>query len=236
MLIYIVIFIAFVAFGIFVANNAPSEFLKVYQEYKTKTIANDITVMDFLNKLHNTNKFNSVKYAIINKELDDCYYYKNNTVYLSQKTANGYNIANFSIIAHELGHAEQNLDGNKLYKLSIILRKVSKCFGWLAIPLSIIGAILALFLTTQNNLIGWAILALGLLLFAVMIFSSLVITIIEFDASKRAIKLLKEYKILEEKELKIAKKFLRHAGYTYLGNFFSFLFSWTFLVPKAKVI
>ena len=32
MILYIFIFIAFVAFGIFVANNAQSEFMKVYKE------------------------------------------------------------------------------------------------------------------------------------------------------------------------------------------------------------
>lgn len=236
MIIGIVIFIAFIALGIFVANNAPSEFLKIYREYKKFSTEGDLTVMDFLNKLANSDKFFSVKYVVIDKELDDSYYYKTNTVYLSKSTANGYSIANFAVIAHELGHAEQNLDGSKLYKFSIFLRRLSKALGWLAFPFMIIGLVFLLIIGFADNPTGWIVLILGAVLFLIMLISSLVITIIEFNASNRAINLLQKYNVLEKEELKKAKRFLRYAGYTYLGNFFSFLFSWTFLVPKAKVI
>lgn len=236
MILYIFIFIAFVAFGIFVANNAQSEFMKVYKEYKKINIEEYVTVQDFLNKLYNTRKFSSVRYVLIDKELNDSYYYKNNTVYLSKTTASGFNIASFAIIAHEMGHAEQNLDGSKMYNFSLFLRKLSRWIGWLAMPLTIIGAVLAFVTSSEESALGWIVLGIGILLFAIMVLSSLVITIIEFNASKRAINLLRQHKIMDESELKKAKRFLRHAGYTYLGNFFSFLFSWTFLVPKPKVL
>ena len=236
MLIAIIVFIAFISLGIFVANNAPSEFLKVYREYKKETSDNDFTVTDFLKKLSNYKKFSSVRYIIIDKELDDAYYYKTNTVYLSKNTANGYSVAHFAIIAHELGHAEQNLDGSRLYKLSLFLRRLSRALGWLAIPLMVIGLAFLLVSGFADNILGWSIFIAGSICFLIMLFSSLVITIIEFNASHRAINLLRQTRMLEEDNIKSAKRFLRHAGYTYLGNFFSFLFSWTFLVPKPKVI
>jgi Zn-dependent membrane protease YugP len=59
---------------------------------------------------------------------------------------------------------------------------------------------------------------------------------VEFDASKRALKILERFSELDQKEIKKANRFLRSAGYTYLGNFCSTLFIWTFLVPNPKII
>ena len=235
MLILILIFIAFISFGIFVANNAPGEFLKLYKTYKRINIENQLCVIDFVESLQQDSKFYSINYAITQKELQDSYYYKNNTVYISDQTAYGYDVASFAIISHELGHAEQNLEGGTLYKSSILLRKISRSFGWLALPLCITGAIL-LFLLGLQSVEAWIIFSLGAVGLLTILVSSFFVTIIEFDASKRAISLLSKKKILNSQELKRAKKFLKHAGYTYLGNFFSFLLSWTFLVPKAKII
>ena len=58
---------------------------------------------------------------------------------------------------------------------------------------------------------------------------------IEKEASAYALELLSQTKILNENELKVAKKLLKLALQTYIGDFFRAMLFWTMLVPKTKI-
>lgn len=229
----IIAFLAFISLGIFIANNSQSEFIRIYREYKKEILSNNKTVENFLEEIKSDKLLGDVSIAVTNKELEDGYFKSLNTIRLNKDTIYGNDLASFCIVAHEFGHAQQNANKDKKYVLSNTIRKASKILGSFTIPLAIVG-FLILFLL--SHILGWVLIGISIFSLILILISNLLITIVEFDASKRAISILKQYNILNEKEIKKAKKFLRGAGYTYLGNFCSTLFSWTFLVPNPKII
>ncbi len=235
MILYIFLIIAFITLGIFIANNAQSEFIAKYKKYFNYEIMSTSGVEDFIKLLQNYKPFNNVNVFYTNEELEDCYNNQKKAVILSNKTLYNTNIASLAITAHEFGHCEQDLTNNKTYKIAQNFRTVSKICGKVSIPLFIIGLLLFILLDSYN-FIGLIVIGLGALLFLTIIVSSILTTYIEFDATKRGLNLLKKYEILNKEEIKMAKDFLKSAGYTYLGNFFSIILSWTFLVPKYKLI
>ena len=125
----IVIFIAIVALGIFIANNSQSEFVRIYKENKKVKIQNDLTVEEFLENLKTDEKLSTVSIVPTDVELQDSYSRHSNTVFLSFDTLTGRDLASFCIVAHEFGHAEQNADEDKKYMASNKIRKISKILG-----------------------------------------------------------------------------------------------------------
>lgn len=225
--------LAFVTFGIFVANTAQKDFQSNYFKYHKYEINGYKTPSEFIALIKNQKEFYRVDVKTTEKPLNDNYNAGSNTVTLSEETISSTNIAGFAITAHEFGHAQQRNTESKLYKNTILYRKLSKISGRLSIPLCVIGFILFL---TSNPVLGIVLSSIGVLGILTIIISSLLTTLVEFDASKRGVALLQRYQILDNKEIKQVKKFLKSAGYTYLGNFFSIILSWTFLVPKYSLI
>ncbi len=227
--------LAIISFGIFVANNAQADFMSKYKENLNHRLDSGDTTQDFLQYIFKNPIFDNVEISYTDKELADHYSNVRNEVTLSKQTLTSSNVASFAIIAHEFGHAEQNYTNDKLYNASQRMRKLSKLVGVASFPCIIVGLIIAL-IFTPYALVGYSILGIGAICFCILATSSILLTIVEFNATKRGLIMLKNSKMLSQSELKKAKEFLYNAGYTYLGNFCSLLFSWTFLVPKYKIV
>jgi uncharacterized protein len=234
-LVCIVAIILFISFGIFITNTAPKDFFEIYTEYRDEEIDKYYSVKDFVNRLHKDDILSPVTVAQANKTLEDSFSCATNTVYLSYETYNGSSVADFAVMAHEYGHAQQNLSGSTLYKNTLFMRSFCRILGVSYIFFILIGVIL--FFALENlPFIGIIVASIGVLLMLCIVVCSLLVTLVEFDASKRAIKLLKEYDVLNKQELKMAKHLLNKAGNTYLANFFSTILAWLPLCPKPKLI
>ena len=87
----------------------------------------------------------------------------------------------------------------------------------IAFPLIIIAIILeAVMGVTQ---ISNTVLLLGIIFYSVYLLFLFITLPVEFNASKRALKLMVENNIINESELKPAKKVLNAAAMTYLSSF-----------------
>ena len=109
--------------------------------------------------------------------------------------------------AHEAGHAVQHAVGYAPIKLrNAIVPAVNIC-SRLSMPLFFLGLILGA--TGLANI--------GIILFSGALIFQVITLPVEFDASRRALKILDSSMMLDEKELSGAKKVLLAAAMTYVA-------------------
>lgn len=140
-------------------------------------------------------------------ELTDHYSPKEDVIRLSDSTYNSTSVGALGVAAHEVGHAIQYGVGYfpiKVRNAFIPITQIGSSIAW---PLAILGIILGFPLLTE----------VGILLFCAVVLFQLLTLPVEFNASHRAIRTLREDRILDEDELKGTKKVLAAAAMTYVA-------------------
>jgi len=142
-----------------------------------------------------------------NGVLSDHFDPRSNVVNLSPKVYNEDSIASVAVAAHEVGHAIQFAENysfigirNKLLPVAI----VSGNLGWFVIIIGLISRFMPIFY-------------LGLAMLGMIALFQLVTLPVEFDASGRALAILRNDGYLSEDEGADAKSMLRAAAFTYVA-------------------
>ena len=139
--------------------------------------------------------------------LTDHYDPRDNTIYLSENVYNAPTIAAVGVAAHEAGHAVQYAENYFPIRVRSAIIPVTRFGSMLSIPIFMIGLIFA------SDLL----LLLGIVLYAAVAFFQLVTLPVEFNASARAIRVLRESSMLDEEELKASRQVLTAAALTYVA-------------------
>ena len=116
-------------------------------------------------------------------------------------------VAALAIVAHELGHAEQDATGSAWLRLRASLVPAASIGSQVGVGLILLGLFL--------NLTGLA--WLGVILFAGMVLFTIVTLPVEFDASRRAKRHLHELGLVSERERKGVDAVLDAAALTYVA-------------------
>src|SRR6056297_1669538 len=194
----------------------PVLIIAMYAQYKVKSTFNkyskistnvNMSAADIVIKLLEENGINDVNVQRIKGNLSDHYDPSKKVLNLSENIYNSNSVAAIGVAAHEAGHAIQDDKGYKPLKLRANLVPAASIGSSWGLPMAIIG----FFLQTQF------LIALGFIMFLGAFIFHLVTLPVEFNASKRALTLLKRNNILNNKELKGAKKVLRAAAFTYVS-------------------
>lgn len=153
------------------------------------------------------------------EDLCDAYFPKERTLLMSGKVCNHPSIASVAIVCHELGHATQHKEGTFLYRSNMFLGKLTRFTNKLIIPFLIIGL---LFYTIKwpTPTIGLSLCITSAILFLLHAIVKIIIIPLEFDASKRALKMIQDYQLLTKKEIRKSKSILNTAGQTYIVALF----------------
>ena len=130
-----------------------------------------------------------------------------NVIRLSDSVHDSGSAAAIGVAAHEAGHAVQHAKGYFPIKLRTAAIPMTRIGSMLAIPLFFIGLIFAS---------DYLMLA-GIVLYSFIAFFQLVTLPVEFNASARAVKILRSTGILSSDELTAAKKVLSAAALTYVA-------------------
>jgi Predicted Zn-dependent protease len=146
-------------------------------------------------------------------QLSDNFDPRSKVISLSDDVYSASTIAAVGVAAHEAGHAIQNATGYLPNKIRAALVPVTNIGSNLAVPIIIIGLILP----TQYDFV----VDFGIALYSLVVLFQLVTLPVEFNASRRAIKVLDETGILYPDELEGAKKVLTAAAMTYLAASFA---------------
>lgn len=149
-----------------------------------------------------------VKIQRVSGDLTDYYHPGKRTLHLSDSVYDNPSVAAIGVAAHECGHAIQHATHYAPLGLrSAIVPAVNICSkaSW---PVLLLGMLLS-----WNH----TLLVLGIVLFSVSVFFSLLTLPVEFNASSRALKILGQTGLLQQDEKKQAKRVLSAAAMTYVA-------------------
>lgn len=147
----------------------------------------------------------------VSGNLTDHYDPSTKTVNLSDPVYNSYSVAALGVAAHECGHAIQHAKNYAPLSFRSALVPVANFGSMLAWPLILIG----LFINGRSSTL---IIDLGIVLFSAAVIFQLVTLPVEFDASRRALVMLRTQNILSDDELKNTRKVLKSAAFTYVAG------------------
>lgn len=181
-------------------SSAYSRYSKVYS-------INGYTGAQVAKILLESNGLYDIPVEIVSGKLTDHYDPSKRVMRLSQEVYYGTSVAAIGVAAHETGHAIQH----KNRYVPLILRSnlvpvvnFSSSASWV---LFLLG-----FMFRSGGLVN-----IGILLFTAVVAFQLITLPVEFNASNRALIILKERSVLHGDELKGAKKVLNAAAMTYVA-------------------
>lgn len=201
---YLILVVPALLISIFAQFKVKSTFSK----YAKKMSEKNITGTQAAAYLLKANGITDVKLGRIKGDLTDHYDPTDKTLRLSDSTYNSTSIAAIGVAAHETGHAIQH--AKKYFPL--VFRRV-------LVPIANIGSSAGPWLAILGIVMSFPLLTdIGILLFAGAVLFYLVTLPVEFNASNRALKILKQNNVLSSDELKGVKKVLSAAAMTYVAS------------------
>jgi len=206
-------YLLYVALPIMVLSFLASSWVKrTYQRYSQVRNSSGLTGVDVARRILSGAGLNDVTIQVIDGELSDNYDPKTKTLNLSKEVAMGTSVASEAVVAHEIGHAQQDRQGYFAMRWRSDLVPAAN-LGSQAGPLIVIaGLFLSIF--TRSNF-GFYVALAGLLLFAAVVVFQLITTPVELNASRRALRLLSENGAIFPEEQEGARRMLRAAAFTY---------------------
>lgn len=147
----------------------------------------------------------------VSGSLTDHYDPLTKTVNLSDPVYNATSVAALGVAAHECGHAIQHAKSYAPLSIRSALVPIANFGSMLAWPVILIG----LFFNTRSS---GLIIDIGILLFSAAVLFQLVTLPVEFDASRRALVMLRTQGILADDELKYTRRVLKSAALTYVAS------------------
>ena len=147
----------------------------------------------------------------VSGSLTDHYDPRTKTVNLSDPVYNATSVAALGVAAHECGQAIQHAKSYAPLSIRSALVPIANFGSMLAWPVILIGL---LFNTRSSGLI----IDIGILLFSAAVLFQLVTLPVEFDASRRALVMLRTQGILADDELRYTRRVLKSAALTYVAS------------------
>ncbi len=146
----------------------------------------------------------------VSGRLTDHFDPRSNTIRLSEEVYNKTTIAAVGVACHEAGHAVQHAQGYLPNKIRGVLVPASRIGSMLAFPLILIG-----FLFSGST--GDLFVNMGIIFYTLAVFFTVVTLPVEFNASSRALKIIKQGYLLDDSEYNGAKAVLQAAAMTYVA-------------------
>lgn len=178
-----------------------------YNKYKQISNKSGINGENIARRILDENGMQHVKVIPIKGTLTDNYNPSKETVSLSEDIFYGTTIAGIAVAAHECGHAIQHHQNYPFIRLRTGLVPILNVTSRLSYLMIILGYVLGML-----NLFE-----IGIMLESVAVLFHIVTLPVEFDASKRGLKQLKNFGLFDNTELSGCSKMLTAAALTYVG-------------------
>lgn len=197
--------------GLLLGIWAQSKVNNAYRTYSRVSTKSGVTASEAARRMLWQNGAGDVMIEQTGGNLTDHYDPRSNVLRLSSGVCHSGSIAALGIAAHEAGHAIQQAENYPFLKLRTWVAPVVNIGSSLSWPIFFLGL-----------LFSWQpLMMLGILLFAAVVLFTLITLPVEFDASRRALRMLSEGGYLTQQELGGAKQVLSAAALTYVASFVS---------------
>ena len=160
------------------------------------------------------NGVTGVRVERVSGNLTDHYDPRTNVIRLSDAVYANTSVAAVGVAAHEAGHAvqtAQNYLPNKIRSAILPAARLGSSVSWILIILGF------LFAYRASGDFGRILLYSGIILFAASVLFTVATLPVEFNASRRALKCIRETNLLRDDEYKGAKSVLSAAAMTYVA-------------------
>lgn len=195
----------------------PTLLLSLYAQFKVKSAFSKYSQVQTMRKISGkeaaalllrSNSISNVTIQRIGGSLSDHYDPSHKVLRLSDPVYDKTSIAAVGVAAHETGHAIQD----KEKYAPLVLRST-------LVPVANIGSTAGPYLALAGIIFRMNLLLnIGIILFACAVLFYLITLPVEIDASRRALKVLEHNAVLNQEELKSAKKVLSAAALTYVAS------------------
>lgn len=151
----------------------------------------------------------------IGGKLTDNFNPKTKTVSLSVDVYDSSSVASLGIACHEVGHALQYAENYAPIKIRNVLVGVSNVTSKLLWPIIVMGFIFSflVYIEPYGQILLWC----GIIFFTLTMIIDLVTLPVEYNASKRAKKILQSSEICDSEEMVGVNKVLNSAALTYVA-------------------
>lgn len=201
---YVILVLPAVLFSLYAQFMVNSTFKK-YSGYGS---AYGLTAAQAAERILRSNGLNDVRLEQVAGRLTDHYDPKHRVLRLSESVYSSRSVAAIGVAAHEAGHALQHKSGYGPLALRSNL-----------VPVAGIGSTFGPYMALIGLFFSWPLMfKLGIVLFAAAVLFYLITLPVEFNASSRAVQILKTSGILTVSEIKPVEKVLRAAAMTYVAS------------------
>ena len=201
---YLLLVLPALLISLFAQFKVKSTFTKYSQEINSKGLSGAAAASLLLR----ANDITDVRIEPVAGELTDNYNPTSKVLHLSEPVLSKTTIAAIGVAAHETGHAIQHAKGYGPLALRSML-----------VPVANIGSSFGPTMAIAGLLFGFGLLIdLGIILYACAVLFYVVTLPVEFNASSRALVILRETNSMTEEELKKVKKVLSAAAMTYVAS------------------
>lgn len=202
--------------GLIFAAIAQGKVNRAYSTYSKVLSKSGKTAAEVARLILDTAGCTNIAVVKISGHLSDHFDPKKKRIALSNSVHDSTSVAALGIAAHEVGHAIQNKQNYLPLKLRSLLIPITNLSSVLLWPLIIIGLVFN-FAAMPGSIVGDVFLWIGVAFFGISVILNLITLPVEYNASRRAAKILSNSQILDEKETKGAKKVLKAAALTYVA-------------------
>ena len=200
-----------VLIGAVICMIASARVKSTYNKYSKYRSASGMTGAEAAQRILNTAGIYDVTIQHVSGNLTDHYNPSNKTLNLSDSVYGSTSAAAVGVAAHECGHAIQHQKNYVPLTLRAAIVPVANLGSTLAWPLILIGL-----LFSRNT--GALFIDFGIICFSFAVIFQLVTLPVEFNASRRALRILGNQGILSESELPYTRKVLQAAALTYVAS------------------
>jgi len=172
-----------------------------------------ITGSEAAERLLRSNGLGNVRVEEVKSRLGDHYDPSKKVLRLSPAVANTPSVAALGIVAHEVGHAVQDQVGYSYMRFRTSLVPAANLGSTLGYVFVILGFLLAMFGAAFGMTVVWV----GVFLFSLAVFFSLVTLPVEYNASNRARQMLRSTGMVSTEEYNGASAVLSAAALTYVA-------------------
>lgn len=179
-----------------------------FEEYSQIRLHSNISGAEAAQQMLYDHGITNVRIMSVEGQLSDHYNPQDRTVNLSHDVYYGRNAAAVAVAAHEVGHAVQHATAYSFLQFrSAMVPALSVANTWM--PWLLMGGVLLLQVTPM-------ILIIGVVLFAATTLFSFITLPVEFDASARALRWVKQKNIVTDNEYAMSRSALNLAASTYV--------------------
>jgi Zn-dependent membrane protease YugP len=200
--------------GLLLGLYAQARVKGAFNKYSKVATSRRMTGAQVARELLNSQGLTDVQIERVDGRLSDHYDPRSKVLRLSPDVHDSPSVAAAGVAAHEMGHAMQHASGYAALGLRSALVPATQFGSQLAPMLFMGGLLLNVFGAGQFGLIiAWV----GVILFSIAVLFTLVTLPVEFDASKRAKRLLVSQNVLFQDEIEGVNKVLDAAALTYVA-------------------